>query len=119
MSDTHADAAVSFRRGDTGDAETVTGRVEEATVQAGSKSEHVAPVVFESPDAAVRVYVIGDNPFDDESLRELLGVRVRLTGTWRNGVVRVKPQDLEPLPEPEPEQEPAEPAAEPAGGDDA
>jgi len=38
-----------------------------------------------------RLHVEGDNPFENSTLRALQGRRVRVSGTWRNGVVQSPP----------------------------
>jgi hypothetical protein len=69
-------------------------------VDAGSKSEHERPMVIDDVGAPHRVHVIGDNPFEEGSLRGLVGQRVRAEGTMRGETLRVSPDALVVLPPP-------------------
>ncbi len=57
-------------------------------VAEGSHSEHEGPAL-ETLAGRVRLYVEGDNPFENASLRAHAGARLSAEGTWRNGVLRV------------------------------
>ena len=67
-------------------------------VVAGTRSEHESPVLItqsESGEEVVtRVHVLEDPPFEEPTLAALLGARVRVRGTWRNGVLRVRPEEV-------------------------
>ncbi len=76
----------------------IEGVIELRRVLVGTRSEHEAPVLVtrsESGDELVtRVHVLEDPPFEEPTLSRLVGARVRAAGTWRNGVLRVRPEDL-------------------------
>ena len=80
-------------RGAPGAHATLEGVVAIVPVAQGSHSEHLGPVL-QTDAGDARVYVLGDNPFENASLRVLVGERVRLEGVWRNGVMRVEPGAL-------------------------
>jgi hypothetical protein len=63
-------------------------------VLAGSRSEHDAPVLVGDDGRSYRLLLVGENPFEQPTLRELVGRRLRVRGVWRNGVVRVTPEEL-------------------------
>lgn len=77
------------RRGKTGEREQVDGLVSSLPVAAASKSEHDALGIETSAGEFLVVHVAGDTPFAEETLRAVIGQRVRLDGTWRNGTLRV------------------------------
>ena len=60
----------------------------------GSKSESLQPIVESENGERTAIYVIGDNPFQNEHLRPLEGQTLQVRGKWRNGVLRVEPKDL-------------------------
>jgi hypothetical protein len=77
-------------RGTNGEAFTTEGVVAFLLLAAGSHAERVGPVLVRGPgEGDVHLYLVGDNPFANEGLRAYDGARVRVTGTWRNGVLRV------------------------------
>lgn len=82
--------AARGRRGDTGTPETLEGVIFFGTVAVGSHQAHAGPHLRLSDGAFARVYVVGDNPFENATLRPLEGRRVSLSGAWRNGVLRVE-----------------------------
>ena len=82
------------RKGVTGASEMVEGVIEREAVAAGSKSEHAALGVVEDGGGFVVVHVAGDTPFAEETLTVLEGQRVRASGVWSNGKLRVAREDL-------------------------
>lgn len=64
----------------------------------GSHSEHDGVVLHTDDDAFVHLYAVGDNPFENATFRDRVGARVHVSGVWRNGVLRVEPADILPLP---------------------
>ena len=80
--------------GTSGESITLTGTITKGEVLTGSKSEHVGPILRSDDGTEYRLFLIGDNPFQNESTDSLIGQRVTLSGVWRNGVVRVAPADL-------------------------
>ena len=85
---------MNFITGTSGASITLVGTIGSTDVLTGSKSAHVGPVLSADADRHYRLYVIGDNPFENSGLSDLQGKRVRLTGVWRNGVVRVAQADM-------------------------
>jgi len=83
----------SLRRGPSGLAESVAGVLEFTEVAPGSKSSHAGPVL-RTAGGGVRVYVIGDNPFENATLRPLSGMALAVRGVWHNGVLRIEPDAL-------------------------
>ncbi len=77
--------------GKTGESGAAEGVVQIRRLAQGSKSDHETPVIV-TDDGLVRVHVVGDNPFGQNALRDFVGQRVRVNGTWRAGVLRV-PRD--------------------------
>lgn len=84
-----------WRLGENGSESTIRGRLTREKVDEGSKSERSAPVLEEADGQRTRVYVIGDNPYENRSLNEIEGQEVTARGRWRNGVLRVAGEDLE------------------------
>ncbi len=79
----------------------VEGVVSLVIVEAGSKSEHRRPVVVDDQGGTHLIHVVGDNPFDEETLTALVGRRVRAEGTSHGTRLRVERDHLVML-EPEP-----------------
>jgi hypothetical protein len=75
----------------------VEGVVTLVVVDAGSRSEHEAAVVRGADGATVRVHIVGDHPYEQPLLREHLGRRVRVEGTWRGATLRVDAAAVEVL----------------------
>ena len=83
-------------RGTNGEVFATEGVVAFQLVAGGSHAERVGPVLVRGPgEADVHLYLVGDNPFANEGLRAYDGERVRVAGTWRNGVLRVDPGSIE------------------------
>ncbi len=74
---------------------TLRGRIACREVLEGSRSQHEAPVLEDEEGNLHRLHLIGDNPFEQPGLRRLEGRRVRVSGVWRNGVLRVEAEGLE------------------------
>jgi hypothetical protein len=98
--------APSRLRGVSGNADTLVGEVAFVAVAEGSHSAHQGPVL-RTPQGEARLYAVGDNPFENASWRPLDGVRVRVMGRWRNGVLRVEPAEIELFSPPEEVEPPA------------
>lgn len=89
---------VRFLKGKSGTPDSLEGTVARYLLLEGTRSEHEAPVVVLDDGTAVRVHVVGDNPMEQGTLVNLLGKRVSVSGTWRNGVLRVEAPSLTVLP---------------------
>lgn len=89
--------APELERGASGTSVTLEGVVELATVAAGSRSEHRAPLLRDDEGRCYRLLLAGENPFEQPTLRGLVGRRVRLRGSWRNNVVRIDSRTLQPV----------------------
>ena len=74
-------------RGTKGETHTATGRLEFTVVAAGSRSEHAGPVLITAEGQGIRLFLIGDNPFENNHLRPFDGQELTVTGTWKNGVL--------------------------------
>ena len=85
---------MSFATGTTGEPIALTGTIMKGVVLTGSKSEHVGPILRADDGIEYRLFLVGDNPFQNASMNAVMGQRVTLSGVWRNGVVRVAPADL-------------------------
>ena len=72
-----------WRMGENGSESTIRGRLTREVVDAGSKSERSAPVLEEADGQRTRVYVIGDNPYENGSLSGIEGQEVTARGRWR------------------------------------
>ena len=81
-------------RGTKGETLTATGRLEFTVVAAGSRSEHAGPVLITAEGHGIRLYLLGDNPFENNLLRPFEGQELTVTGTWKNGVLCAKPDAL-------------------------
>lgn len=73
---------------------TVEGVFDRRVVLAGTRSAHEAPVLIVRDDlgeeVVVRVHVVGDESFTEETLTGLIGKRATVgPGKWRNRVLRV------------------------------
>ena len=86
-------------RGENGTTIELSGLIETATVAEGSKSEHTGPILTTASGEHYRVYVIGDNPFANDGIQAWIGKTVRVSGTWRNGVVRIEPDAIAETPD--------------------
>jgi hypothetical protein len=86
---------MTMQYGENGGTGDLTGTIELVINLEGSKSEHVGPVLKSDDGNTYRLFVIGDNPFQNSSLEQFIGKRVNLSGVWRNGVVRVVLEDVE------------------------
>lgn len=71
-----------------------------ALLAAGSKSEREGPALLLPDGRHVQVHVVDDTPFEEPTLRGLVGVHVRVKGKWRNGTLRVVPGAVERLESP-------------------
>lgn len=74
------------------------GKVELRQLKAGSKSEHLGPVLVDASGGARPLHLKGENPFEEPTLRGLAGMRVSVRGRLRAGVLIVAPEDLERQP---------------------
>lgn len=88
-------------RGENGTTIELIGLIETATVAEGSKSEHTGPILTTASGEHYRVYVIGDNPFANDGIQAWVGKTVVVSGTWRNGVVRIEPDSIAETPDQE------------------
>ena len=66
---------------------TVTGQLTFEPLFEGSKSERVGPVLVTTSGERVRVFVLGDNPFENQTLRPLEGQQLEVSGKVRRGVL--------------------------------
>lgn len=71
-----------------------TGRVAFHPVAEGSRSERQAPVLLGEDGRTYLLHLIGENPFEQPTLRRLAGRRVSVSGNFRAGVVRVEASQL-------------------------
>ena len=55
----------------------------------GSKSQKKAPILL-AEDRVIRVFLIGDNPFENKGLLRLEGKSIRAKGIWKRGVFRIE-----------------------------
>lgn len=69
--------------------ESFTGRLEWQLLFAGSRSERRGPVLVTDEDRVIPLFVVGDNPFVNETLEPLEGKRLGVEGTFRNRTLRV------------------------------
>jgi hypothetical protein len=88
---------MAYETGTTGDSVSLLGTVASATVLEGSKSEHVGPILRTDEGAEYRLHMVGGNPFDNKGFDQWMGQRVAVSGSWRNGVVRVARGDVESI----------------------
>ena len=85
----------ALERGRTDEALAVSGVLETRIFGADSRSEHEAIVLRDDEGRCYRLHVVGDHPFEQPTLRGLLGARVDAQGEWRNGVLRVTPGGIQ------------------------
>ena len=97
--------ADSRRTGDNGTEDSAGGQLRAEVVNQGSKSERRQPVIEDDEGQQTPVYVVGDHPFENETLSTLEGQQVQVRGRWRNGVLRVAPEDLEVIEESTPDEQ--------------
>ena len=81
-------------RGETGTEIQLSGVIHMGRVLQGSKSERDEPLLQDDSGQRYRLFLIGENPFSQGKLKSLVGQRVHVFGTWRNGVVRVAEDQL-------------------------
>ncbi|PJB34456.1 MAG: hypothetical protein CO108_28260 [Deltaproteobacteria bacterium CG_4_9_14_3_um_filter_63_12] len=87
----------TFTKGETGEELTVEGLVEFHEVAERSHSAHRAPALRDDQGALYRLALVGDNPFEQSTLSELVGCRLRVHGRWKNGTLRLQPDGFELL----------------------
>ena len=76
--------------------EAFDGVVELRVLYEGSHSEHAGVMLCIDNDTFVHLYAVGDNPFENATFKAMVGERVHVAGTWRNGVLRVDPAEILP-----------------------
>ena len=76
-----------------------TGNLLFQIVASESKQEHSAPVLHTS-EGLVRLYIKGDNPFENNQLRAFEGQNIQVEGKWKNGILVVKADQLIVVPTP-------------------
>ncbi len=85
-----------YLRGANGGLLTTEGVIAFVVLSEGSHAERSGPVLVRGPaEADLQLYLVGDNPFENKGLRAYDGERVRVVGSWRNGVLRVDPGSIE------------------------
>ena len=84
--------------GPKGDPSTLIGTVMRRGVAQGSKQAHSAPVLVLDDGRWARLFIEGDNPFENTALAALLGRRVAIEGQWREMVLRVPPTGIAVFP---------------------
>jgi hypothetical protein len=77
---------------------TVTGTLTLRPLAPGSHSERVGPVLVDDDGAEYPLHLVGESPFEEPTLSALEGRRLTVTGSWRNGVVRIAPDGIEVAP---------------------
>jgi hypothetical protein len=80
---------IPLMRGASGAPARFAGWLRFVPIAEGSHSAHDGPVV-DGPAGAARIYIIGDNPFENATPRGLMGQWVHVVGVWKNGVIRVE-----------------------------
>jgi hypothetical protein len=60
----------------------------------GSRSERLQPCLEADGDEVLFLHVDGENPFEEPTLRDLLGRRVRLTGTIKRHTLVLSAEDI-------------------------
>lgn len=73
---------------------TLEGHLEERLLDLGTRSERRGVVLVDDAGTATPVHVKGDNPYEPETLRALVGQRVRMKGTMRRNTLRAEPADV-------------------------
>jgi hypothetical protein len=86
--------ADDFLDGEEGDRVTLRGILSAEVVAVGSKSERRSPVLVVNAVDRYRLFLVGDNPFENSGLLAFVDTEVSLTGVWRNGTVRVEQDQL-------------------------
>ena len=94
MSATADTTLPQLARGVTGTPVVLEGRVVFGPVAVGSKQQHVGPVIVGEDNVAVRIFILGDNPFSHGLAKRWAGHRVSVPGEWKNGVVEVEEHDI-------------------------
>lgn len=59
-----------------------------------TRSEKIAPFIEKKDGSKIRIHIIGDNPFENQSLKNFQGQVISVSGTMRNGTLRVEKQNL-------------------------
>ena len=59
-----------------------------------SKQEHIGPVLHTS-NGFVRVYIKGDNPFENALCRRFEKQNTSVEGKWKNGVLVIRPENIQ------------------------
>jgi hypothetical protein len=83
-----------FEHGASGDSSKIIGTLAAEMVGEESKSAHSAPVLTDDEGCKYKIFVVGDNQFENETLQEYIGTRISVLGIWRNGTLRVEPSDI-------------------------
>ena len=60
----------------------------------GSKSERLQPCLEPDSGEMIFLHVDGENPFEESTLRDLLGSRVRVTGTMKRHTLVLSAEDV-------------------------
>ncbi len=60
----------------------------------GSKSERLQPCLEPDGGEVIFLHVDGENPFEEPTLRDLLGSRVRVTGTMKRHTLVLSAEDI-------------------------
>jgi hypothetical protein len=83
-----------FEHGASGDSSKIIGTLAVEMVGEESKSAHSAPVLTDDEGCKYKIFVVGDNQFENETLQEYIGTRISVLGIWRNGTLRVEPSGI-------------------------
>jgi hypothetical protein len=61
-----------------------------------SKQEHMGPVLHTS-DGLVRVYIKGDNPFENSQFRSFENQNIAVEGKWKHGILVIRLENIKIL----------------------
>ncbi len=81
-------------QGSSGSAMTITGCLSLQVNNPGSKAERLQPCLESDSGEVIFLHVDGENPFEEPTLRDLLGSRVRVTGTMKRRTLVLSAEDI-------------------------
>ena len=73
---------------------TLTGCLSLRTSSQGSKSERLQPCLRLKGGEVIFLHVDGENPFEEPTLRDLLGSQVQVTGKMKHHTLVLSPENL-------------------------
>ncbi len=74
----------------------IEGVLVERVFDAGTRAERRGFAVVDDAGVETPVHVVGDNPFESPTLRQLLGSRIATSGAMRGRTLRVTSEALRP-----------------------